>query len=201
MAPCGAILFRSHEHAEAAATDTLHRFWSGRQAAADILVHRKSRRTASRFPNWSITARRPASKRRSWLWLPLLAHSRILAATKLRAAVDRAGMWLQTSSRTLRIAATVSGSNLLIVTPLTNHRSLAARGYGFGPVEHIKNNIAFRTNRGVRISDMTRSHQRTRGKRTADPGLSRVQERSADGYCLAASMQMNAISWSCRPDV
>src|SRR5436305_15208356 len=107
----------SHDHAEDAATYTCVNFRSGRQAAADIVIHRNSRRTASRFPNWSITARRPASKRRSWLWLPLLAHSRIFAATKLRAAVDLAGIWLQTSSRTLRIAATVSGSNLLIVAP------------------------------------------------------------------------------------
>src|SRR5437763_860555 len=65
----------------------------------------------------SITARRPASNRRSWVWLPLLAHSRILLATKVRAAVDLAGRWLQTSWRALRMATTVAASNFFIFTP------------------------------------------------------------------------------------
>jgi len=35
---------------------------------------------------------------------------------------------------------------------LTNRRSVAARGYGFGPVEHIKNNIALRRNRAFALA-------------------------------------------------
>ena len=180
MAPCGAILFRSHEHAEAAATDTLHRF----------LVRPPSRR------------RHPCSSEKSAyrVQVPELvdhgATSRVQKEIVALVAVacafknfrgdkaargsgsgrDVAADFFKNTSHSrygLRIEFTHCCS-------LTNPLSLAARADAFRPVEDRKNQYCILKQIDLRIreTNVRTSEQTGTSERTSRPTVHQHDQRT-----------------------